>query len=295
MMASFRAPASAGRAKDNHGSNGGTNRPTAHETGPGRSALRASISWNLDLHVPSSADPSLKHECHWAWALEAAASEPLIIHILAGTREFPLRPPRADELFLWFGVPQSGTLPRLLALLAASERVAALRRDHDADRLSFAAARLGLRALLARAMGRAPQDVTFVRGAHGKPALSEPPSDAPWFSASHTRGLVAIAIAGRRVGVDIERHRVDGGELMQAAKAAFAPEALVALAEGRDERAREGLFFRFWTLGEAFMKATGEGLAQGPKTFAFTPRGVPSLLRVDASWGPRERWRFGVS
>ena len=48
-----------------------------------------------------------------------------------------------------------------------------------------------------------------------------------------------------------------------------------------------------WTLGEAFIKATGEGVAQDLSSFAFTDHGAPALIRVSADWGPPERWCFG--
>jgi phosphopantetheinyl transferase len=47
-------------------------------------------------------------------------------------------------------------------------------------------------------------------------------------------------------------------------------------------------------LGEAFIKATGEGLTQGLKTFAFNTHGAPRLTRMSGAWSPPARWRFGA-
>jgi 4'-phosphopantetheinyl transferase len=52
------------------------------------------------------------------------------------------------------------------------------------------------------------------------------------------------------------------------------------------------MFYRYWTLGEAFIKATGEGITQNLTSFAFTEEGAPALTRVSGGWGPVERWRF---
>ena len=52
------------------------------------------------------------------------------------------------------------------------------------------------------------------------------------------------------------------------------------------------LFYRYWTLGEAFIKATGEGITQDLSSFAFTEEAVPALIRVSPGWGPIGRWRF---
>ena len=111
------------------------------------------------------------------------------------------------------------------------------------------------------------------------------------FNISHTRGCVAIAIAGRPIGIDVEQRRTLW-DLMSIARSAFPPEGHEALAVCSDPTRRRTLFYRFWTLGEAFIKATGEGLAQDLASFAFTSEGAPALIRVSADWAPVERWRF---
>jgi 4'-phosphopantetheinyl transferase len=77
---------------------------------------------------------------------------------------------------------------------------------------------------------------------------------------------------------------------MAVARTMFAPEAYANLAA--HPAARTTLFYRHWTLGEAFIKATGEGIAQDLKSFAFTEEGSPALTRVSPGWGPARRWRF---
>ena len=84
-------------------------------------------------------------------------------------------------------------------------------------------------------------------------------------------------------------------DLLSISDVVFAAEALVALANAADRSSRTALFYRFWTLGEAFIKATGQGLGQGTKTFAFNTNDTPRLLRVNTEWGPAERWCFGVT
>jgi 4'-phosphopantetheinyl transferase len=84
-------------------------------------------------------------------------------------------------------------------------------------------------------------------------------------------------------------------DMRGVAKNAFATECLSALANAAGDAARTALFYRFWTLGEAFIKATGEGLALGwLKTFAFNASGAPWLMRVSGAWSPATRWRFGT-
>ncbi|HVJ65674.1 MAG TPA: 4'-phosphopantetheinyl transferase superfamily protein [Bdellovibrionota bacterium] len=102
------------------------------------------------------------------------------------------------------------------------------------------------------------------------------PSDAkptlvdadPWrFNLSHSKDTVVLALATNvEVGVDVElgegrRH------FMQIAREHFAPEEVQALLAAGDEGAR--LFTRFWALKEAYLKATGEGLAAKSKAIHF--------------------------
>jgi 4'-phosphopantetheinyl transferase len=72
----------------------------------------------------------------------------------------------------------------------------------------------------------------------------------------------------------------------------FPPEAYANLAARTEPAARMALFYRYWTLSEAFVKATGDGVAQDQKSFAFTEEGVPALSRVSPVWSPTRRWRF---
>ncbi|MER7224223.1 4'-phosphopantetheinyl transferase superfamily protein, partial [Streptomyces rubradiris] len=95
-------------------------------------------------------------------------------------------------------------------------------------------------------------------GPHGRPAVAGPAGDRLHFSLSHTAGLALLALAGRPVGVDVER--VPGpGPAEDAARALHRAEReeLARLAPG----ARPGAFARCWTRKEAWLKATGEGLS----------------------------------
>lgn len=234
-------------------------------------------------------------EFAWAWALERPAGEPLEVRILSAVPADRKVPPRAGELLLWFAVPGPGGRPDLLDCLSEDERRRARGFRFEADRWSFAAAHAGLRMLLGPMMACPPRALRFVAGANGKPSLDRDRHGAAvHFSISHTRGCVAIAMAGCPVGVDVEQQRALP-DLMAVARTAFAPEARDALAACDGPAARKALFFRYWTLGEAFIKATGQGVAQGLSSFAFTAQGLPLLIRVSTQWGPVERWRFSCA
>ena len=244
---------------------------------------------SVDTFIRTVATPPA--EFAWAWALERPASEPLSVNIVPSLTDEP-RAPSENELILWFGAPETLGAPNLLNALSEDERVRAVSFRFDADRWAFAAAHTGLRRLLGPMLGCAPRELRFRADANGKPYLDHNGRYAAvQFSLSHTRGCVSVAVAGRAVGVDVERRR-EISDLMAVARTTFAPEAYANIAACPEETARTALFCRYWTLGEAFIKATGEGIAQDLKSFAFTEEGVPALTRVSAVWGPARRWRF---
>jgi 4'-phosphopantetheinyl transferase len=245
---------------------------------------------SIDTFVRTLVAPP--REFAWAWALERPASERLsvcVVHELAiETRTMPSE----DELILWFGAPDPCGGPNLFSYLNEDERERAARFRFEADRWAFAAAHAGLRALLGPMVRCAPHALRFAASVNGKPYLDHTGRcPAVQFSISHTRGCVAIAVAGCAVGVDVEERRPIP-DLMAVARTAFGPEGQAALAVRSEGPARSALFYRYWTLGEAFIKATGEGIAQDLTSFAFLEEGAPALTRVSAGWGPVGRWRF---
>jgi 4'-phosphopantetheinyl transferase len=253
-------------------------------------ASRSNGPVSIDTLIRTLARPSA--EFAWAWALERRASEPLNERVLPALTLETNTPPRADEVILWFGAPGTGDWSDLYNYLSDDERARANRFRFEADRWSFAAAHAALRVLLGPIVSCAPHALRFGTGANGKPCLDHDQHGATvQFNISHTSGCVAVAIAGCPVGVDVEHRRVPDN-LMAVARTAFGPEACDALAARSEGAARTALFYRLWTLGEAFIKATGEGIAQDLTSFAFTNQDAPALIRVSADWGPVERWRF---
>jgi 4'-phosphopantetheinyl transferase len=132
------------------------------------------------------------------------------------------------------------------------------------------AARVALRDLLAARAGAAPEELSFVAGAHGKPALAGPHAGLP-FSLSHSGGLALVALGeARPVGVDLERPR-------PPERAAGVAERFFTAAEARAVRGRPGDFLRIWTRKEALLKAVGTGLTVPLDSFE-APLGSPARI-----------------
>lgn len=232
----------------------------------------------------------------YAWAL-AGSSGPV-----PGVRLSADLLPRVwpeGTVWLWAGTTESPVEDLLQAcdgVLSSDEidRARSFRQAEDAR--SFVTAHAILRLQLAAHHHCSPTELIFSIGPNGKPHLSAIAGREarPWlhFNLSHTRGRALIGLSTAPIGVDVE-HITAFPDMLATADFAFAPESRAILAACTDD-ARTRLFYRFWTLGEAFIKATGLGISQGLDTFAFTPSGPPRLTRITPGHGPVSHWHFGL-
>jgi 4'-phosphopantetheinyl transferase len=169
-----------------------------------------------------------------------------------------------------------------VALLDRAERtrLAAYRRAADRDRFLVGCALA--KTVIAACTGSRPEQISFDRTCrrcgrpHGKPAVA----GGPEFSVAHSGALIAVAVAGDPVGVDVEQ--LDGrarplggdGDPEALARLVLAEPERAALAQV-DRPARARAFLVAWARKEAVTKATGDGLR------------VPfSQIVVDATAGP---------
>jgi 4'-phosphopantetheinyl transferase len=179
---------------------------------------------------------------------------------------------------------------RLLALLPREEHLRARAPSSGVVPHRFVAARAALRAVLGDLTGAEPASVPLSTGPHGKPEL--PGRGSLRFNVSHSGGLALVAVAsGREVGVDVERirprARIDG-----IAARSFSAEEQQALADTRDS-ARLDHFYALWTAREAFVKATGRGLATPSDSFRLPP--WPAGTEVPAAVEERGSAEHGFS
>lgn len=139
---------------------------------------------------------------------------------------------------------------------------------------TFLAGRALLRALVGAVSGRAPRDISFHLGKHGKPEVVG--SDGLEISLTHSGLQVAAALAPVPVGIDMEACPPPAG--WQAIARRFFPAgehaALAALAPA----AAGEEFLRRWTLREAVAKGMGAG--------------VPALPDVPAPMATADAWAF---
>jgi 4'-phosphopantetheinyl transferase len=147
-----------------------------------------------------------------------------------------------------------------------------------------------LRELLAVECGCEPHAIAIGRGARGKPYL-EHPSLPLAFNLSHSGGYCALAVGVfPHIGVDIEAVRGTVGNIAKNVFTVREAETYAALAPA--DRMR--VFFRGWVAKEAFLKATGEGLAGGLKSIELDLSAESKInaiaIRGDAT--ALANWRF---
>ena len=114
---------------------------------------------------------------------------------------------------------------------------------------------LGAGALLEAALAEVGVDFPRLEeDSNGKPFLPDHPGLR--FNLSHSGARVLCALSGEEIGCDVES--VQKAHMNIAARY-FHPEEYEAIRSVPDGEARNRLFYRFWTLKESFMKATGLG------------------------------------
>jgi 4'-phosphopantetheinyl transferase len=218
----------------------------------------------------------------------------------------------SGQAHVWVADPgelcRAGLLSGYLDILSPAERERMGRFCFERDRLTFLAAHGLVRKALSSCVPSVPPgDWEFIHNEHGKPEIAAPPvTPALRFNISHTRGLVACLLTVRLdCGVDVETldHVADVGRL---AGRVLSPTEQARLLSAPAHAQRE-LFFGYWTLKEAYVKARGCGISipLDKCTFEFRPEGIsirfdPSLNDDGAGWqfaqwSPTERHLLAVA
>jgi 4'-phosphopantetheinyl transferase len=147
------------------------------------------------------------------------------------------------------------------ALLASDESARASRFHFLRDRQRFVAGRALLRTILAGYLSADPKEINFCYSKREKPSLGPPHSVSNIrFNLSHSGGIALFAFTRHReVGVDVEQVRGDS-DVDAISRRFFSAHEQHQLASFTPEE-RPAAFFRCWTRKEAYIKATGDGLA----------------------------------
>ena len=168
----------------------------------------------------------------------------------------------------------------LYQYLSDDEKQRAARYRFDKHRHRFITGRGTIREILADLAKCPPRDIGFELSKFGKPALCEPkPSRPIQFNASSSAMMGAIAISsGIYLGFDIEKMKsakdVDNDLIV---KNEFTRDEYDWYIKHADSD-RPGIFYKFWTCKEAYLKALGIGLSGELDSFSIDLTGrQPSI------------------
>lgn len=147
-------------------------------------------------------------------------------------------------------------LAAALQQLSPQRREQALRFRHELGQRTCTLAYLLLKRALLEEYGITENPI-FEYGEHGKPSIIGHPEI--YFNLSHCRNAVVCAVSNRPVGIDVESIRSTKEPLMRYTMNEQEMEQII-----KAERP-EVAFIRLWTMKEARLKLTGQGICNDLK------------------------------
>jgi 4'-phosphopantetheinyl transferase len=169
-------------------------------------------------------------------------------------------------------------------VLSLHEQERAQKIKNPAAKALYSVAHVRLREVLGECMNISPSDVTYDIGWNGKPRIKNP--EGPHFSLSHSGKRAVIAVSQTApLGVDIEEIRLRRMDRQTAAR--FFSIHEVTKLQGLSDTEHRLAFTRLWTFKEAFIKATGEGLARRLDSFGIDT----NTLRLISGENPND-WQL---
>jgi len=167
-----------------------------------------------------------------------------------------------NEVHIWWALLDSheNALPKCVWLLSDEERKRADKFYYVRHRHRFIKTHSLLRRILGYYLDAPPDSLCFVKDDNGKPGLSKTGPQNIYFNLSHSHEAVMVGVApDRPIGVDIEYIRPLSN--MKAIAARFFSEAEYQAIQAVPLDEQNAVFFKIWTMKEAWLKATGKGLA----------------------------------
>ncbi|MEO0969149.1 MAG: 4'-phosphopantetheinyl transferase HetI [Cyanobacteria bacterium J06639_18] len=191
-----------------------------------------------------------------------------------------------DEIHVWrinLDIPEE-RVQQLLETLSADEVARADRFYKEQHRQRFIAGRATLRSILGRYLDIEPQKLEFCYEPLGKPVLAENcGGNQLHFNLSHSQGLALCAVnRDRPLGIDLE-YISPISDVLNLAKQFFSPKEY-SIMRSLPPHQKQQIFFRYWTCKEAYLKATGAGLAQLQEIEINLSPGESAKLKTDSNW-----------
>jgi len=202
----------------------------------------------------------------------------------------------SDAVHIWYAsVEQShDRMAEFYPLLSPDEKARAERFYFERDRDRYITGRGLLRVLLAGYLDMEPSRIQFEYGPCRKPKLTTIIDDNRLeFNLSHSNDLVVYSFCrNRRVGIDVEHIHPMADEQRLAEEFFSTPESAYLRSLSGDLKLKA--FFKLWTCKEAFVKASGDGLAKPMDQFEIqlVDGDHAQLVSLESNQGQHTHWRL---
>ena len=178
-----------------------------------------------------------------------------------------------NEIQVWYAKPQDfndeAIKQKFYSWLSETERAFLKALRFEQDRLTYLVAHALLRAALSSYTDVKPADWQFQTNPFNKPLIAPAlNTQGLHFNLSHTKGMVALALTRvGPLGIDVESTSREQNISEIAPDILTSNEYLDLNQQAQSDQHTRLL--KYWTLKEAFVKATGLGLTSGLQTFEF--------------------------
>jgi 4'-phosphopantetheinyl transferase len=180
----------------------------------------------------------------------------------------------------------------LSKLLSEDEQDRSMKFCFEKDRKHFIVGRGLLRTFLGRYLDKEPTQLKFYYSQYGKPALDGTvEGNVLNFNLSHSHGLALYAFAlDHQIGIDIELIRFIP-DVEQIVERFFSTNER-SLFRTLSPEQKQIAFFKGWTSKEAYLKATGNGLAYPLDQIevSLNPKDPPGLLKIVDNADASTQW-----
>ncbi|MBQ2806559.1 MAG: 4'-phosphopantetheinyl transferase superfamily protein [Clostridia bacterium] len=151
----------------------------------------------------------------------------------------------------------------------AERRARADRFRYEDDRRRCLCADMLARRMLAKASGKAPDQIAFTIGYKGKPSANVP----FYFNVSHSGNYVLCAVSDKPIGVDIEQIKPFRTGMVARYftkdEAAYIWSGATPATETVTDPEICTRFYRTWTAKESYVKMTGTGISTDLTTVCY--------------------------
>ena len=179
-------------------------------------------------------------------------------------------------------------IDKLSKILSSDEIDRANKFYFERDKNRFIIARGTLRKILSRYLNIEPKKLQFTYSERGKPYLLD---TSILFNLSHSQDLALYAITTvNSIGIDLEYIR-PMNDAEGLAKRFFTAQEYNLISQLPPQQQQE-IFFKIWTCKEAYLKATGDGLAGGLEKVevCLKPEQPIQFMSINGDFQEASRW-----